>query len=120
MRPLVRALASLTFAGMVVSACDCHHNGGGVGGSQAELGVVWSDSGGEHVDRDATYDFGQAFVGDRIVKQMKVRNLGAGQLRLTTLTQTDGAATTIGSDVKDNAYFEVKFMPVYAIDATAE
>src|SRR4051812_29044502 len=115
MRPLVRAL-SISFV-FILSAtgCDCRGNSG-VGQGLAELGVVWKDgTGAERVDRDATYDFGAALVGERIVQQMVVRNLGRGQLKLITLEQTDGATTSIGADGKTDAYFEVKFTPPISI-----
>ncbi|MBK7857585.1 MAG: choice-of-anchor D domain-containing protein [Archangiaceae bacterium] len=112
-------MAVLFLAGLGTSACDCHGNGG-VGQGLGDLGIVWKDADGVRVDRDATFDFGSAFVGERIALQMVVRNSGRGALRLVDLTQTDGALTSIGDPVKEGSYFEVKFTPVVTVEATGE
>jgi hypothetical protein len=114
------ALLAVTAFALVLSGCDCR-GGSGIGNGQAELGVVWTDeSGASIVSRDATYDFGPAFVGERVSKQLVVRNLGRGTLRLVELNPTEGVAVTIGDDVKPNAFFEVKFHPAYDLPSTGE
>jgi hypothetical protein len=119
MRPLARATAAC-FVFTLAIGCDCRGKSG-VGQDLAELGVVWKDTDGtERVDRDATFDFGSALVGERIQLQMIVRNLGRGQLTLVSLEQTDGALVSIGADTKPDAYFEVKFTPVISIDAASD
>jgi len=119
MRPSARALAVSTLIAFIGGGCDCRGKGG-VGANLAELGVVWHDGATEVVNRDATYDFGAAFVGERITKQLVVRNLAAGTLTLTDLSQGDGDAVSIGANTKDNSYFEVDFNPPYDVAATSE
>ena len=48
--------------------------------------IVWKDvDGSTKENRDATYDFGTAYSGDKIPKQLIVKNLGSGPLTLTQL-----------------------------------
>ncbi len=115
-----RGLSIFSVVALIASGCDCRGRGG-VQENWAELGVVWKDvDGTERVNRDATYDFGPAFVGERVTKQMLVRNWGSGDLKLVLLEQTEGAAVSIGDDVKADAYFEVKFKPTLNVVATQE
>ena len=114
------ALSILSVVALISSGCDCRGKGG-VGSNYAELGVVWQDTDGtERVNRDATYDFGAAFVGERVTKQLLVRNWGRSQLKLVLLEQTEGATVSIGDELKPQSYFEVKFTPVITVDATQE
>lgn len=114
------ALSFLSVVALITSGCDCRGKSG-IDTNFAELGVVWKDTdGSERVTRDATYDFGAAFVGERVTKQMLVRNWGGSQLKLVLLEQTEGATVSIGDENKPGAYFEVKFTPVINVDATQE
>lgn len=110
-----RGLSFFSVVALIASGCDCRGRGG-VESNWAELGVVWKDvDGSERMNRDATYDFGPAFVGERVTKQMIVRNWGRGELKLVLLEQTEGATVSIGDDVKADAYFEVKFKPTLTV-----
>src|SRR5262245_29122854 len=103
MQRLARALVpfyALTMAAVSVSGCQCHH-GPGTGDSFAVIEVKWTDKDGNaHADRDATYDFGPAFVGDRVAKQMHIRNGGLSTLVLDSLVQASGVDVTIGTEMK--------------------
>lgn len=114
------AISFFSVVALISTGCDCRGKGG-IGTNFAELGVVWKDvDGTERVNRDATYDFGAAFVGERVTKQLLVRNWGGSPLKLVLLEQTEGATVSIGDENKPGAYFEVKFTPVINVDATQE
>ncbi|MBL8953307.1 MAG: choice-of-anchor D domain-containing protein [Myxococcaceae bacterium] len=116
----MRTLSFSIFVALIAGGCDCRKNGG-PGTTFAELGVVWRDgNGNEVVDRDATYDFGAAFVGERVTKQLIVRNVGGAPLTLAALTHGDGVTVSIGADKKENSYFEVDFTPPVDVAATGE
>ncbi|MBX7116402.1 MAG: choice-of-anchor D domain-containing protein [Myxococcaceae bacterium] len=111
----MNASKRLGLAGLVVSClaamsgCDC--KGKGVGASQGDLNVVWRDTdGAERVNRDAEYDFGTAFIGDRVAKKLRVRNTGGGTLRLVGLERIEGAPVTIGDAVDPSAAFDVRYV----------
>ncbi len=115
-------LPQFSLAVFVLSAagCQCHHDPG-TSDSFADMNVVWSDVDGTvRVNRDATYNFGTAFVGDSIEKEMTVRNLGTSDLTLTSLVQASGVATTIGSTVVPNAYYTVSFTPPITVAPSAD
>lgn len=119
--PVRTGLTALFFASLaVLPGCDCK-GGGGVSNSIGELGVIWVDAeGAEHVNRDAEYDFGSAFIGDRIGKKLKIRNLGAGSLRLVSLERVEGAPVTIGDLAQDNSAFDVHFVPETEVAAVSD
>lgn len=105
----LRALSIAALAVFSFSACDCR--GGGTANAHGELAVVWRDAdNAERVNRDAHYDFGTAFVGERIAKKLVVRNLGANSITLVALEKMQGAEVTIGDQVIDTSAFEVKFV----------
>lgn len=105
----LRALSIAALAVFSFSACDCR--GGGTANAHGELAVVWRDAENtERVNRDAHYDFGTAFVGERIAKKLVVRNLGANSITLVALERLQGAEVTVGDQVVDTSAFEVKFV----------
>ncbi len=115
---LSSAIALLVVAGSV-AGCNCR--GSTIGSSNAELKVVWSDATSVvHVDRDAVYDFGTAFSGEKISKKLIIRNTGKSPLRLISLEKVEGASVTLGADAKTDAAFEVKFEPDAEVASTAE
>ncbi|MFZ5439279.1 MAG: choice-of-anchor D domain-containing protein [Myxococcota bacterium] len=80
------ALLSLVLA---ASGCDC--KGGNIDRKYGEIVVIWRDEAGQRItNRDATYDFGLALVGERKTLTMTVRNNGANKLSLSKLERTDG------------------------------
>lgn len=116
-RRLSFAVALLSLAA-AISGCTC--KGSKTSTSYADLGVVWKDgSGSEVVNRDAVYDFGTAFVGEKVPKQLIIRNAGAATLHLAKLERVDGANVSIGADVVTDAAFEVAFADS-TVDATGE
>ncbi len=87
-------LSVLTLAG---AGCRCGTNPG-TQQNLGEIGVVWRDvEGNRLINRDATFDFGQAIVGQRVTLTMTVRNMGAGKLTLSKLERTDGDEFAVGS-----------------------
>lgn len=101
-------ILSLSVA-IIFSGCDCGRRGS-VTQTYGEIGVVWvTDEGIEVADRDATYDFGTATMGDRVPKLLIIRNLSSGPLTLQMLERTEGDAVTIADKVEERAAFEVKF-----------
>lgn len=113
------SLAFVLTAVAFTSGCNCSKSQ--IGSSNADLGVVWKDATGvELINRDATYDFGTAFVGEKISKKMIIRNTGKGALKLVSLEKIEGASITIGADVKTDAAFEVAFEPDVEVASTAE
>jgi len=103
-------LATATFLFMT-SACQCRP-GSTLGSNFGEIGVVWRNGSGEQlINRDATYDFGQAISGDTKRLTITVRNTGTGRLTLSSLDLAEGDAVTIGSATVEGAPFEVKFKP---------
>lgn len=103
------ALLSLFALSLAVSGCDCR-GGNGVNRNLGEVSVVWRDADGNRVlNRDATYDFGNALVGERKPLTMTVRNVGAGKLTLSTLERTDGDDTAVATAGTETSAFEVAF-----------
>lgn len=105
--------------GLFAAGCNCR--GQTVGTSYGDLGVVWKDAMGvELVNRDATYDFGTAFAGEKVPKKMILRNSGKGPIALTSLEVVAGSSTSIGADLKSDAIFDVRFEPDQEVASTAE
>src|SRR4051812_35895615 len=121
LRPAPRlsfAVAVLAFAS-VVSGCNCR-GAGGLGASVAEIGVVWTDNGAEVVNRDAVYDFGTAFAGDRVNRKLIIRNVGTGTLHLVSIERVEGATVSIGDDVQADSAFDIRFTPGTDVESTIE
>lgn len=120
-RPAPRLSLAIALFAVVASTAGCNCRGSAIGSSNADLGVVWRDTNNiELVNRDAFYDFGTAFAGEKIAKKLIIRNTGKGPLTLLTLEKVEGASITIGADVKTDAAFEVAFEPDSAVASTAE
>ncbi|MBI3184460.1 MAG: choice-of-anchor D domain-containing protein [Myxococcales bacterium] len=112
--------ASFALAAFSLFGCECGRKSG-LSSSYAEIGVVWTDeNGAEWADRDATYDFGAALMGDKVVRKLVIRNLGSGPLTLESLERTEGSPVTIGLEVQPNAAFDVRFVPGQTIPALTE
>ncbi len=106
---LTRGIAIFVF--MTLSACTCR-DGNNLGSNFGEIGVVWRNESGEQlINRDATYDFGQAISGDTKRLTMTVRNTGTGKLTLASLELLEGDPVKIGDAPIEGAAFEVKFTP---------
>ncbi|MFT3711823.1 MAG: choice-of-anchor D domain-containing protein [Archangium sp.] len=115
MRFLSRLALSVAAFALVTSGCRC--DGGGVGRSNGEVVVIWRDANGERItNRDATYDFGLALVGERKTLTMTVKNVGAGRLTLKSLERAEGDETEIiapsGLPTNDTAPFASEFSGV--------
>jgi hypothetical protein len=94
---LTHARSALLFAALAltVAGCDCGRQG--IGSNFGEIVVIWRDAAGERqANRDATYDFGNALVGERKTLTMTLRNQGAGRLTLTGLERVEGDEVSIG------------------------
>src|SRR5688500_15001712 len=103
-RPIIFKL--LVFVALSISGCDCSRKGG-LQQSFAEIGVVWTnDQGVELTNREAVYDFGAARMGERVGRQLVVRNLGGGPLTLVSLERLDGDPVTIGTAAEAGAAFD--------------
>ncbi len=103
-----------------VAACDCSRRSS-INHPMAEVGVVWTDADAvQHADRDATYDFGDAFMGDRVGKKLVIKNLGAGPLTLVSLEPVDGDPVTVADAVADQAAFDVRFVAGQTVEAADE
>lgn len=109
-----RALPLAAFALLALTDCTCR--GAAIGDTHGELAVVWRDvDNSERISRDATYDFGSAFVGERIAKKLIVRNLGAKSITLVALERLEGAEVTIADAVVATSAFDVRFVPGTAV-----
>lgn len=116
-----QSILSALFFVAAVSGAGCNCKGQSVGTSYGDLGVVWKDATGvELVNRDAVYDFGTAFAGEKVPKKLVIRNSGKGPLTLVSLEKVDGASVSIGADVKTDAAFDVRFEPEAEVASTAE
>lgn len=93
--PVARLALALASFAMVVSGCKC--NTGQVESRNGEIVVIWRNAAGERLlNRDATYDFGKALVGQRVVKPITLRNTGDIALTLTKLELTEGDEVVFG------------------------
>ncbi|MBX5480697.1 MAG: choice-of-anchor D domain-containing protein [Myxococcaceae bacterium] len=109
-RSLGFVAAAVFGAVTIVSGCDCARTGQ-TNKSFGEIGVVWIDAQQNVVtSRDATYEFGTVAVGDSVTKKMVVKNLGTGQLILTSLEYLEGDGVNIADATMDNASFDVRFV----------
>ena len=121
LRPALRLSLAVALFAAASLAAGCNCRGTTVGATTADLGVVWKDAVGvEFVNRDAIYDFGTAFAGEKIAKKLIIRNTGKGPLRLISLEKVEGASITIGADVKSDAAFDVRFEPDAEVASTVE
>jgi hypothetical protein len=120
-RPATRLSLAVALLVVASTTAGCNCRGQTISNSNADLGVVWRDSTNiEIVNRDAVYDFGTAFAGEKVAKKLIIRNAGKGPLKLISLEKVEGASITIGADVKTDAAFEVKFEPDAEVASTAE
>lgn len=107
----IRPLCLLVAGALLAGACDCGDTRG-VSRTFGELGVVWRDAEAHRVvSRDALYDFGQAFVGDRKPLRLVIENTGTGKVTLASLALVDGSLTDLDADGPDTGEFEVRFRP---------
>jgi hypothetical protein len=119
-RPASR-LSFVACSFVLAAAAGCNCRAQSIGSSTAEIGVVWHEENGpELVNRDAVYDFGTAFVGEKIPKKLIIRNIGSGPLRLVSLERIEGASVSIGADVKQDSAFDVRFEPDAVVESTVE
>ena len=81
----------------VLAASGCNCGGPNLGRNNGEIVVIWRDATGERItNRDATYDFGHALVGERKALTMTLRNTGSAKLTLSKLELTEGDEVAIG------------------------
>ncbi|MFZ5468850.1 MAG: choice-of-anchor D domain-containing protein [Myxococcota bacterium] len=104
---------------LALAGCDCGRRAQS-DSAPAELGVVWMDNGVEVVNREATYDFGPAIMGERVGKKLVIKNRGRGLLTLVSLERLEGDPVTVGETVAADAAFDVRFVPGQAVGATEE
>lgn len=115
----VRFLLSFALVALALDGCRCGTKG--TSNSYGELALVWKDvDGSTKEDRDATYDFGTAYSGDKIPKQLIVKNLGSGPLTLMALNIVDGDPVSIGPDSSMQAGFEIDFNPNVTLNPTED
>lgn len=106
--PVARSALALFAAALAMSGCNC--KGSQVGTARGEIAVIWRDADGNRmVNRDATYDFGHALVGQQVPKSMLVRNTGAARLTLSKLELASGDPVTIAGAAVANAAFTAEF-----------
>ena len=112
-------LACVAFA-MSMVGCTCHRSSN-TGSSFGELALEWKDptTQATREDRDATYDFGSAYAGDRIPMQLVVKNLGGGPLTISQLVLKDGDPFSEGADGTNTTGFEVDFRNNTVLDPGA-
>ena len=92
---LARSALLLSALALTVTGCDCGRSQ--IGNTVGEITVIWRDATGERQSsRDATYDFGNALVGERKTLTMTLRNQGAGRLTLLGLEVEEGDETSFG------------------------
>ncbi|MHB8876057.1 MAG: choice-of-anchor D domain-containing protein, partial [Myxococcaceae bacterium] len=114
-----RPVLLTVFALAALAGCDCGKRSN-VDRRLAEIGVVWTDQGLEVTNRDATYDFGDAFMGDSVGRKLVIKNLGSGPLTLELLERVEGDPVTIGDAVAPDAAFDVRFTQGQTIGAADE
>ncbi|MGA9521676.1 MAG: choice-of-anchor D domain-containing protein, partial [Myxococcaceae bacterium] len=108
----VRTLTGVVLAAVVIiQGCQCDRSQ--VSRSYGEIGIVHHDESDNVVTaRDATYDFGTLPLGQTLQKKLIVKNLGGGTLTLLSMERVEGnSEVSIGTDIIDEAPFEVRFVP---------
>lgn len=100
---------------LVVSGCRCGDQN--IGRSNGEIVVIWRNPAGDRIsNRDATYDFGLALVGERKTQTMTLRNTGANKLTLSTLALTEGDEVSFGPPpgqvTSDTSLFQSQFAAI--------
>lgn len=89
------ARSALVSFAVLAAGCNC--GGPNIGRNNGEIVVIWRDAAGERItNRDATYDFGHALVGERKALTMTLRNTGSAKLTLAKLELTEGDEVAIG------------------------
>ena len=79
-------LAGLVFAAAVaLSGCAGCRPDKGQTSARGEIGVVYEVDGTKLTSREAVYDFGSVFMGQRAPLKLVVKNLGRGPLTLDKL-----------------------------------
>jgi hypothetical protein len=109
----MKSLVSMVVVLAAVTACDgCRRGGPSVKSSPGELAIVWQDAEFKRiVDRNATYDFGYALVGERRNAVIVAKNVGTGPLTLTAIAQVEGDEVSIAPLFKPDAPWSVEFEP---------
>ena len=91
------ARSALALSAFVLAASGCRCDGQNIKSSNGEIVVIWRDAVGDRItNRDATYDFGLALVGQRKNLTMTLRNTGAAKLTLSKLELSEGDEVAIG------------------------
>ncbi|MBE2249376.1 MAG: VWA domain-containing protein [Myxococcus sp.] len=106
-----KTLAMLVLTAAALSACDgCNTRRPGLQSSVGELALVWQGPDfGRKVDRDATYDFGYALVGESRQAVIVAKNVGTGPLTLTALARIEGDEVSIVPLLQPAAPFAAEF-----------
>ena len=91
------ARSALMLSALLLAASGCNCGGPGIGRNNGEIVVIWRDAAGERItNRDATYDFGLALVGERKTLTLTLRNTGSAKLTLNKLELTEGDEVSFG------------------------
>lgn len=91
------ARSALALSAFVLAASGCRCDGQNIGRTNGEIVVIWRDPVGERItNRDATYDFGHALVGERKTLTMTLRNTGSAKLTLSKLELSEGDEVAVG------------------------
>lgn len=89
--------SALVFLAVAASVSGCKCDSRGLGTTYGEIQVIWRDANNERVlNRDGTYDFGTALVGERKPMVMTLRNGGSARLKLAKLELVDGDEVLFG------------------------
>lgn len=112
--PSFLARSALLFFATVLAVSGCRCEGNNLGRTNGEIVVIWRDAAGERItNRDATYDFGLALVGERKTKTLTLRNQGAAALTLKGLEVIEGDLITLGPPtapvLSDTTIFQAQF-----------
>ena len=113
--PLSASRALICLGLLLINGCQC--DGQGTGRRYGDIQVIWRDAEGNRItNRDATYDFGLALVGERKPMAMTLRNNGANTLTLATLVVEEGDEVAFGPRGNvtplETASFEAEFEPI--------
>ena len=106
-----KSVALLVLCAAAFAACDgCNSRRPGLQSSVGELALVWQGPNfGRMVDRDATYDFGYALVGETRQAVIVAKNVGTGPLTLTALARIEGDEVSIAPLLQPGAPFAAEF-----------
>ncbi|MDP3500512.1 MAG: choice-of-anchor D domain-containing protein [Myxococcales bacterium] len=106
-----KSVALLVLSAAAFAACDgCNSRRPGLQSSVGELALVWQGPDfSRKVDRDATYDFGYALVGETRQAVIVAKNVGTGPLTLTALARIEGDEVSIAPLNQPAAPFAAEF-----------